>query len=110
MLGHSTGRLLLMRRGFQLDMEKVVAAARESGTAIELNANPRRLDVDWRFLPLLFSHGVKTAINPDAHVPAGIDDMQHGVDVARKAGTTPAHVLNCLGADELARYFKEARG
>lgn len=109
-LGHSTGRLLLMRRGFPLNMEKVVEAAREAGTVIELNGNPRRLDVDWRHLPLMFGQGVRTSINPDAHSLAGLDDMLHGVAVARKAGTTPAQVLNCMEADEIARYFKEARG
>lgn len=109
-LGHPTGRLLLMRRGFPLNMEKVVAAARESGTVIELNGNPRRLDVDWRHLPLVFDAGLSISINPDAHTQAGLDDMQHGVGVARKVGTRPAQVLNCLEADDIARYFKEARG
>ncbi len=109
-LGHPTGRLLLMRRGFPLNWEKVVAAARESGTIIELNGNPRRLDVDWRHLPLVFDAGLRISINPDAHTQAGIDDMQHGVAVARKVGTQPAQVLNCLGAEDIARYFKEARG
>jgi DNA polymerase (family 10) len=108
-LGHATGRLLLERRGFPLDWEQIVAAAREAGVVVELNANPRRLDVDWRLLPLFLDAGVRISINPDAHTPAGILDMQHGVAVARKAGTQPSQVLNCLEVGELARYFKESR-
>lgn len=109
-LGHATGRLLLERQGFPLDWEAVVAAAKEAGVVIELNANPRRLDVDWRNLPLLFEAGVPVAINPDAHTTSGLEDLRHGVAVARKAGARPAQVLNCMEVGALARYFEEARG
>jgi DNA polymerase (family 10) len=107
MLGHATGRLLLARRGFPLDWVRVIETAARCGVAIELNANPRRLDVDWRHLRELFAAGIATSINPDAHVTDGILDMHHGVAVARKAGTTPAQVINCMEATDLARYFQE---
>ena len=109
MLGHATGRLLLARRGFPLDWSRVIETAARCGVAIELNANPRRLDVDWRHLRDLYAAGIATSINPDAHVADGIDDMHHGVAVARKAGTTPAQVINCMEATDLGRYFQEKR-
>jgi len=106
-LGHPTGRLLLTRNGFPLDWDRVFAMAAKHRVAIELNANPRRLDLDWRMLGRCFEAGVPTSINPDAHRVLGIDDMRFGVTVARKAGTTPEWVLNCLETDELDRYFKD---
>ena len=108
-LGHPTGRLLLDRKGYPLDWPRVVRTAKEEGVVIELNAHPWRLDVDWRHLPLVFSEGVQISINPDAHALDGLDDMRHGVAVARKAGARTSHVLNCKDADELARFFQKAR-
>jgi len=109
MLGHATGRLLLQRWGYELCWERVIDTARQHGVVIELNANPRRLDVDWRHLRDLYAAGMKTAINPDAHVPDGIDDMRYGVDIARKAGTTAERVLNTMETDDIARYFQERK-
>jgi DNA polymerase (family 10) len=109
MLGHPTGRLLLQRDGYELEWERVIETAARHGAAIELNAHPRRLDVDWRHLPAMYQAGVPTSINPDAHSAEGIDDMRYGVGTARKAGTTPGHVLNGMEAEDLARFFAERR-
>lgn len=104
-LGHATARLLLKRRGYPLDWPRVIETAATHGVVIELNANPRRLEIDWTLLPALFAAGVMTSINPDAHSTAGIDDMKYGVCVARKAGTTPDRVLNCMELSEIVQYF-----
>lgn len=108
-LGHSTGRLLLAREGFPLNWDRVIETAARNKVSLELNANPRRLDVDWRLLPRCYDAGLPTAINPDAHAVRGIDDMRYGVAAARKVGTRRGQVLNTLGIEELDAYFKEAR-
>lgn len=95
-LGHPTGRLLLQREGYAMDMEAVLRAAARAGTIIELNANPRRLDVDWRHGGLLRDLGARVAINPDAHDVAGIDDLSYGLLMARKALLPAALVINTL--------------
>jgi len=99
MLGHATGRLLLRREGAALDMDRVLASAAEHGVVVEINANPRRLDMDWRLGPRARELGVLTSINPDAHRPAGIDDVRYGVGVARKAGFEAARVVNTFSVD-----------
>ena len=83
-LGHPTGRLLLSRRGYAIDLDAVIDAAAERGVAIEINANPYRLDMDWRYWREARAKGVRTAINPDAHSIDGLDDVRYGVGVARK--------------------------
>ena len=98
-LGHPTGRLLLSREGYPLDHRAVIDAAAEANTAIELNANPRRLDVDWRHIGYAREKGVKIAINTDAHSVEGLDQMAHGLGVGRKGGLTPADVLNAMPVD-----------
>lgn len=108
-LGHATARLLLRRRGYPLDWPRIIETAANHGVVIELNANPRRLDLDWSLLPALFEAGGMTSINPDAHSTAGIDDMEYGVRVARKAGTTPDRVLNCMELSEIVQYFDTRR-
>ena len=100
---------LCRREGFPLDWDRVFETAARHGAAIELNANPRRLDLDWRLLPDLFAAGLRTAVNPDAHRTDGLDDMRFGVAAARKAGTTPDRVLNCMGTAELEAYFTARR-
>ena len=84
MLGHPTGRLLLAREGYRVDMEAVLEAAREYQVIIELNASPARLDLDWRHLPKAKELGVKVSINPDAHRVEELDDIRYGVLMARK--------------------------
>src|SRR5574340_112287 len=83
-IGHPTGRILLGREGYTLDLESVIDAAAEHGTCIEINAHPSRLDLDWRYLHRARDKGIKVPIDPDAHTLAGLDDMRYGIGVARK--------------------------
>jgi DNA polymerase (family 10) len=101
MLGHPTGRLLLAREGYPLDMEKVIEALAERGVHMELNANPHRLDVDWRVMGSLKKAGVKTAINPDAHRKDGLQDMRYGLLTARKGGLGKKDVFNTLPLEKM---------
>ena len=106
-LGHPTGRLLLARDAFAVDMEAVLEAASESGCAIELNANPHRLDLDWRELPRAQRLGLKISIGPDAHRTEGLKDVRYGVAMARKGWLGAQDVLNTMGLDELRAYLAE---
>ncbi len=108
-LGHPTGRILLSREGYGLDLEAVIDRAGELGVCIEINANPVRLDLDWRWLRRAKEHGVKIPICPDAHNPIGLEDMRYGVGIARKGWLTPADVLNTLSAEDLLAFFKRQR-
>ncbi len=108
-IGHPTGRILLGRDGYGLDMEAVIDRAGELGVCIEINANPLRLDLDWRWLRRAKEHGVKIPICPDAHNPGGLEDMRYGVNIARKGALSPADVPNTLGVDDLLAYFKRQR-
>jgi len=96
MLGHPTGRLLLTRKPYAVDMHAVIAAAAATGTIIEINGNPQRLDMDWRLWPLAKEKGVRCSINPDAHSVAGFKHLWFGVQAARKGWLTRADVVNCL--------------
>ncbi len=99
-LGHPTGRLLLSRPAYPLRMEELIEACAEEGVAIEINANPYRLDLDWRWIPLALERGVKLMVNPDAHSLAGLEDLRYGLYAARKGGLTAKDCLNCLSAKE----------
>jgi DNA polymerase (family 10) len=94
MLGHMTGRLLLSREPYDFDLDLVLATAAKHKKAIELNANPHRLDMDWRILHRARRMGIGVSINPDAHSPEGLADVRWGVEMARKGGLTAADVLN----------------
>lgn len=107
-LAHPTGRLLLAREPYAVDLKAVIDAAAEFGKAIEINAHPQRLDLDWRWLRYAKEKGVKFAICPDAHSPASLDDTAFGVGIARKGWVEKGDVLNCLTADELIRHFKNS--
>ena len=96
MLGHLTGRLLLTREPYRVNIPAIIDAAAETGTIIELNANPRRLDMDWRWWPSAKKKGVKCSINPDAHTTAGIQDLVFGIGAARKGWLTKKDVVNTL--------------
>src|SRR5947208_679055 len=96
MLAHPTGRLLLKRDPYQIDIPKILDAAARTGTWIELNAAPKRLDLDWRWWPLAKQKSVKCVINPDAHRTERLQDLWFGIGIARKGWLTKADVMNCL--------------
>ena len=108
-LGHPTGRLLLSRPGYPLDFDAVLDACAEHGVAIELNASPYRLDLDWTLLQAAVSRGVPVSINPDAHSLAGIHDIRYGVLAAQKAGLRPAECLDSRSATDFADWLSARR-
>ncbi len=109
MLGHVTGRLLLSREPYAVDIPAVIEAAAATRTIIELNANPKRLDMDWRWWPLAKSKGVKCAINPDAHDIARLQHLWFGVAAARKGWLTREDVINCLPLAKVERALHAKR-
>jgi DNA polymerase (family 10) len=109
MLGHLTGRLLLSREPYQVNIPAILDAAAATGTIIELNANPRRLDMDWRWWALAREKGVKCAINPDAHSTAGLQDLIFGVGIARKGWLTKNDVINTLPLARIEAVLKAKR-
>ena len=109
-LGHPSGRLLLAREPYALDVEAVLVKAKAVGAAVELNADPRRLDLDWRHLRRARELGVTVAIGPDAHSVNGLDNVKVGVGIARKAWLGAADVLNARAADEVLAFARARRG
>lgn len=105
-LGHPTGRLLLRREGYPLQMEKVIDACAQNKVAIEINANSWRLDLDWRWVRLALDKGVMLSINPDSHSRDTLMDIRWGVLTGRKGGLTASKTLNALDAESLAKYFQ----
>ena len=101
-LAHPTGRLLLARDAYPLDIREIIQAAARTNTVIEINANPHRFDLDWRQCKYAKELGVKLSINPDAHRTDGIGDMKYGVGIARKGWLEKSDLLNCLTTEEIA--------
>ncbi len=108
-LGHPTGRLLLAREPYAVDLPAVLAAAAENGTAVEINANPHRLDLDWREMKRAKSLGLKLMICPDAHSAEGLTHVRYGVQAARKGWLTASDILNCLNRHEMTRFLKNLK-
>ncbi len=108
-IGHPTGRILLARAGYDLDIEAVIDAAAARGVCIEINASPSRLDLDWRYLHRARDKGMKIPIDPDAHTLEGLDDMRYGIGVARKGWLRASDVLNTLPIEKLLDFFQEQR-
>lgn len=104
-LGHMTGRLLLRRTGYKLDVERVLEACAANGVAVEINAHPVRLDVDWRWHARAKELGCLVSINPDAHTIPEIEHYRFGVAVARKGGLAAKDNLTSLDAEALAKHF-----
>jgi DNA polymerase (family X) len=100
---------LLRRPGYDIYIEKVLAACAEHGVAVEINANPWRLDLDWRWHETALKLGCLMSINPDAHSTRELDLTHWGVEMARKGGVPKDRVLNCLSKDELASYLEKRR-
>lgn len=104
-LGHPTGRLLLSRGGYQINLKKVIDACAANNVVIEINANPLRLDLDWRWHRYAIEKGVILSINPDAHRNEGFMDMRYGINVARKGGLSKDNCLNALSLNEITAFF-----
>ncbi|WBA40328.1 DNA polymerase/3'-5' exonuclease PolX [Hymenobacter canadensis] len=109
MLGHPTGRLLLRREGYPLDHKAVIDACAKHNVIIEINANPYRLDLDWRWVRYALDQGVQLSINPDAHHTNGYADMRYGVFMGRKGGLTKDMTFNAKSAAEAAEYFAKRK-
>ena len=105
MLAHPTGRLLLSREPYALNIMEIIDAAAQFGKALELNANPHRLDLDWRNCIHAKKKGVKIAINPDAHQTAGLQDISFGIKIARKGWLEKGDCLNCLNLKRMKAYL-----
>ena len=104
-LAHPTGRLLLAREPYEVDMDAVLEEALKNRVAVELNANPMRLDLDWRLMDSFVTQGGIIAIGPDAHSVDGLDDMTYGVMIARKGFVTPQACLNTRDARDVKEWF-----
>ena len=109
-LAHPTGRLLLTRDPYQIDILAVLDAAARTGTWIELNASAKRLDLDWRWWPLAKQKGVKCVINPDAHRAERLQDLWFGIGIARKGWLTNTDVVNCLPLSKIESELTRKRG
>lgn len=109
MLGHPTGRILLERPGYDLDLDTVLKKAAFKEVIIEFNANPYRLDLDWRWCRKAKDYGVKIAINPDAHSVAELDLVRTGLAVARKGWLESKDVFNTLETEAVSEYFKRRK-
>ena len=108
-LGHATGRLLLAREPYAVNLHAVIDAAAESGCVIELNANPHRLDMDWRLWKRAKEHGVKCVINPDAHRISGFQHLAIGIGIARKGWLTKSDVINTMKSAEVGKFLAKMR-
>jgi DNA polymerase (family 10) len=108
-LGHPTGRLLLTREPYAIDMNAVIAKAGEVGVAVELNADPHRLDIDWRACRMAREKGTMVSIGPDAHSASGLDHIAMGIGIARKGALGASHVLNSMTAAQVLAFARARR-
>jgi DNA polymerase (family 10) len=102
-LAHPTGRLLLARDPYAVDLKKVIGAAVKHNVVLEINAHPQRLDLDWRWCKYAKEKGAKFAICPDAHSVDDLECVSFGVGVARKGWLEKGDVINCLSADQMVK-------
>jgi len=108
-LGHPTGRLLLSRAGYPIDYKKIIDACAANNVVIEINANPLRLDLDWRWHRYALEKGVLLSVNPDAHRTEGFHDMKYGILVARKGGLSADKCLNAFSLEEITEFFNSKK-
>ena len=108
-LGHPTGRLLLSREPYAIDVDAVLEKAADVGAAVELNADPHRLDLDWRYCRQAKELGVTIEIGPDAHSPGSVDNVHFGIGMARKAWLEPSEILNTRSADDVLAFARKRR-
>ncbi|MEY3590251.1 MAG: hypothetical protein RLZZ466_771 [Bacteroidota bacterium] len=108
-LGHPTGRLLLSRAGYPIDHEKIIDACAANRVAIEINAHPRRLDLDWTWVDHALDKGVLLSINPDAHQLEGFNDIRYGILVAQKTKLDASKNLSSFSKQELENWLKKRK-
>jgi DNA polymerase (family 10) len=108
-LGHPTGRLLLSRNGYPIDHKKIIDACAANHVVVELNAHPRRLDLDWKYIDYAIEKGVFISIDPDAHSLEGFNDIKYGVLAAQKAGLTKEHNLSSFSLKQFENFLAERR-
>jgi DNA polymerase (family 10) len=108
-LAHPTGRLLLAREPYAVNIQEIIDTAARYGRIIELNANPQRLDLDWRHCIYARKKGVKISINPDAHSLRGLTDVSMGINIARKGWLEKGDCFNCLNLEEMKDYLKHKK-
>jgi len=109
-LGHITGRLLLRRPGYEVDIDAVLQACAKHGVAIEINSNPNRLELDWRWHRRAVELGCLLSINPDAHSIRELQLVRWGVAIARKGGLAKHNVLNAMRLSRLRQHLRRRRG
>ena len=108
-LGHMTGRLLLSRNGYPVDHKKIIEACAANNVVIELNAHPRRLDIDWKWIGYAIEKGVLLSIDPDAHALDGFDDVKYGVLAGQKGGMTKENNLSSFGLKEFEIWLTKTQ-
>ena len=108
-IGHPTGRLILSRAPSQFDMESFLTSCKDNDTAVELNANPQRLDLNAKHLALAKEMGVKIVINADAHSIHGLNDLNYGIMIAKQAGLTANDVLNCHELKDVLEWLRKRK-
>jgi DNA polymerase (family 10) len=110
MLGHATGRLLLRRDGYKVDLDAVLQAAAKHGKMIEINAQPLRLDIDWRHCKKAKALGIPLVINPDAHSPAELALYEFGVNEARRGWVEKGDVFNAKSLKQVQKELEKRKG
>jgi DNA polymerase (family X) len=108
-MGHMTGRLLLRRKGYPVDHKMIIDACVENHVAIEINANPNRLDIDWRWIEYALEKGLMLSINPDAHTTEEFHNIKYGVFMGQKGGLTSQNNLSSFSLKELESYLAKLR-
>jgi DNA polymerase (family 10) len=108
-LGHMTGRLLLSRNGYPVNHQAIIDACSERKVVVELNAHPRRLDIDWQWIPYAIDKEVLLSINPDAHSLEGFNDVKYGVLAGQKGGMTVKNNLSSYSLEEFENWLEIIR-
>src|SRR5206468_12815805 len=108
-LGHMTGRMLLSRNGYPVDYETIIDACAKYNVVIELNAHPRRLDMDWKWIDVAVEKGVLISIDPDAHAVGEYDNIKYGVLAAQKGGLTKEKNVSSFSLEEFEGFLEKQR-
>jgi DNA polymerase (family 10) len=108
-LGHPTGRMLFGKAGHPINMESVIEACASENVVIELNCNPQRMDLDWKWIRIAAAQGVQVAINPNAHSASALHDYENGIAMARKGLLAPTQTFNAMPLEQLENYLMARR-